>query len=112
MERVHGAEAEHQYSLGESSIATAEEGDVRDAIFNKSNQFICFADNVDMVERTIQVIAYWYTKLKREAEKVRLKVNTSKTKYLLIGGTRRDRACIDRTLIINGDEFEALNEFG
>ena len=80
-------------------------------IFNKSSQFICFADDVDIVGRTFQVVAEQYTKLKREAEKVGLKVNTSKTKYLLAGGTERDRARIGRSVIIDGDEFEVVDEF-
>src|SRR5450830_1123989 len=61
---------------------------MRGTIFNKSSQFICFANDVDIVGRTFQVVAEQYTKLKREAEKVGLKVNTSKTKYLLAASWR------------------------
>ncbi|XP_065081445.1 uncharacterized protein LOC135704008 [Ochlerotatus camptorhynchus] len=84
---------------------------MRGTIFNKSSKFICFADDLDIVGRTFQAVAEQYTRLKREAEKVGLKVNTSKTKYLLAGGTERDTARIDRSVTIDGDEFEVVDEF-
>ncbi|XP_039452873.1 uncharacterized protein LOC120431820, partial [Culex pipiens pallens] len=43
---------------------------MRGTIFSKSNQFICFADDMDIVGRTFKAVADAYTDLKREAEKV------------------------------------------
>ena len=53
------------------------------------------------------------TILKREAEKVGLKVNTSKTKYLLAGcGTGEDRNRIrSGSVTMVGDDFEVVEEF-
>ncbi|XP_039443150.1 uncharacterized protein LOC120423415 [Culex pipiens pallens] len=42
---------------------------MRGTIFSKSNQFICFADDMDIVGRTFKAVADAYTDLKREAEK-------------------------------------------
>ncbi|XP_039446685.1 uncharacterized protein K02A2.6-like [Culex pipiens pallens] len=42
---------------------------LRGTIFSKSNQFICFADDMDIVGRTFKAVADAYTGLKREAEK-------------------------------------------
>lgn len=75
----------------------------RITIFNKSSLFIYFADDVDIVGRTFQVDAEQYTRLQREEERVGLKVNTSKTKCLLSGGTARDRARIGIRVMIDGN---------
>ncbi|XP_052565823.1 uncharacterized protein LOC128093352 [Culex pipiens pallens] len=42
---------------------------MRGTIFSKSNQFICYADDMDIVGRTLKAVADAYTGLKREAEK-------------------------------------------
>ena len=84
---------------------------MRGTIFSKSNQFICFADDMDIVGRTFKAVADAYTDLKREAEKVGLRVNVAKTKYLLAGGTESLRARIGPCVTIDGDEFEVVEEF-
>ena len=84
---------------------------MRGTIFNRSSQFICFADDVDIVGRTFETVAENYTRLKREAEKIGLKINTSKTKYMLAGGTEHDRARLGSSVTIDGDEFEVVDEF-
>lgn len=75
---------------------------IRGTIINKSSQFICFADDKDIVGRTFQVVAEQYTRLKLEAVKVGLGVNVAKTKYLLARGNEST---------IDGDEFEVVQEF-
>ncbi|XP_038117301.1 uncharacterized protein LOC119769343 [Culex quinquefasciatus] len=42
---------------------------MRGTIFSKSNQFICYADDMDIVGRTLKAVADAYTGLKRVAEK-------------------------------------------
>ena len=42
---------------------------------------------MDIVGRTREEVTKQYTILKREAEKVGLRVNVAKTKYMLAGGT-------------------------
>ena len=86
---------------------------MRGTIFSRTSQFICYADDVDIVGRRFDAVAEQYTVLKREAEKVALRVNTSKTKYLLAGcRTGEDRNRIrSGSLTMNGDEFEVVEEF-
>jgi endonuclease/exonuclease/phosphatase family metal-dependent hydrolase len=84
---------------------------MRGTIFNKSSQFICFADDVDIVGRRFEAVAENYTRLKREAERIGLRINTAKTKYMLAGGTEADRARLGSTVTIDGDEFEVVDEF-
>ena len=85
--------------------------DMRGTIFNRSGQFICFADDVDIVGRKFETVADQYTRLKREADRIGLKINTSKTKYMLAGGSEHDRARLGNTVTIDGDEFEVVDEF-
>lgn len=59
---------------------------MRRTFFNKFSQYLCFTDNVN-VGRMFQVVVKQYIWLKREAKMFRLKVNISKSKYLLAGGT-------------------------
>ena len=84
---------------------------MRGTIINRSNQFICYADDMDIVGRTFEDVARRYTELKREADKVGLKVNVAKTKYLLAGGTESLRTRIGPSVTIDGDEFEVVEEF-
>ena len=84
---------------------------MRGTIINRSSQFICYADDMDIVGRTREEVTKQYTILKREAEKVGLRVNVAKTKYMLAGGTESLRARIGPKVTIDGDEFEVVEEF-
>lgn len=64
------------------------------------------ADDVDMVSRTFGTVVEHYTRVKCEAERLGLKINASKTKYMLAGGSEHDRAWLGCTVRIDGDEFE------
>lgn len=55
-----------------------------------SYEFICFADDVDIVGRTFQAVAIQYPK----------------TKYLLAGGTGRDRVGISNSVVNHEDVLE------
>ncbi|XP_058449363.1 uncharacterized protein LOC131429316 [Malaya genurostris] len=56
----------------------------------EEGQFVCFADDMDIIARNFGMVEELYTRLKREAAKVGLVVNASKTKYMLVGGTEHD----------------------
>uniref|UniRef100_A0A023EI93 Putative line l1 all n=1 Tax=Aedes albopictus TaxID=7160 RepID=A0A023EI93_AEDAL len=84
----------------------------RGTIFTKSGQFVCFADDMDInIARSFRTVAELYTRLKREAAKVGLVVNASKTKYMLVGGTEHDRIRLGSNVTIDGDTFEVVEEF-
>lgn len=44
-------------------------------IFNRSSQFICFTDSVEVVGRMFQMVTKQYIRLKFEAADVGIKVN-------------------------------------
>ncbi|XP_062707776.1 uncharacterized protein LOC134288081 [Aedes albopictus] len=83
----------------------------RSTIFTKSSQFVCFADDMDIIARTFGTVAEQYTRLKCEAAKVGLVVNAAKTKYMLVGGTERDRTSLGSNVTIDGDTFKVVEEF-
>ncbi|XP_062714811.1 uncharacterized protein LOC134291290 [Aedes albopictus] len=83
----------------------------RGTIFTKSGQFVCFGDDMDIIARTFGTVAELYNRLKREAAKVGLVVNASKTKYMLVGGTENDRIHLGSNVTIDGDTFEVVEEF-
>ncbi|XP_058449405.1 uncharacterized protein LOC131429348 [Malaya genurostris] len=83
----------------------------RGTIFTKSSQSVCFADDMDIIARNFGTVAELYTRLKREAAKVGLVVNASKTKYMLVGGTEHDRIRLGSSVTIDGDTFEVVEEF-
>ncbi|XP_062706099.1 uncharacterized protein LOC134287678 [Aedes albopictus] len=82
----------------------------RGTIFTKSGQFVCFADDMDIIARTFGTVAELYTRLKREAVKVGLVMNASKTKYMLVDGTEHDRIRLGSNVTIDGDTFEVVEE--
>ena len=60
---------------------------VQGTIFTKSDQLVCFADDIDVIGRSLETVADQYTRLKREAARIGLKVNVLKTKYMLANRT-------------------------
>ena len=84
---------------------------MRGTIFTKSGQLVCFADDIDVIGRSLETVTEQYTRLKREAARMGLKVNVSKTKYMLANGSERDRNRLGSRVTIDGDEFEVVQEF-
>ena len=68
-------------------------------------------DDVDIIGRNKETVTDMYTRLKNEAARIGLKINVSKTKYMLAGGTDRDRERSGSSITIDGDEFEVVDEF-
>ncbi|XP_052563941.1 uncharacterized protein LOC128092892 [Culex pipiens pallens] len=99
------------FNIGLEGVMRRAGFNMRGTIINRSSQFICYADDMDIVGRTFEDVARRYTELKREADKVGLKVNVAKTKYLLAGGTESLRTRIGPSVTIDGDEFEVVEEF-
>ncbi|XP_052562523.1 uncharacterized protein LOC128092541 [Culex pipiens pallens] len=90
------------FNIGLEGVMRRAGFNMRGTIINRSNQFICYADDMDIVGRTFEDVARRYTELKREADKVGFKVNVAKTKYLLAGGTESLRTRIGPSVTIDG----------
>ena len=73
-------------------------------------QILGFADDLDIVSRRHNEVIETYIKLKREAEKVDLATNVSKTKYMetydgLVSNQHQNLVNID------GQNFEVVDKF-
>uniref|UniRef100_UPI001C064A5F reverse transcriptase domain-containing protein n=1 Tax=Acinetobacter baumannii TaxID=470 RepID=UPI001C064A5F len=85
--------------------------DHRGTIFTRSVQLLGYADDIDIIGRSTATVSDAYTRLKRAAAGIGLEINASKTKYLLAGGSDRDRARLGASVRINNDELEVVEEF-
>lgn len=83
---------------------------VQGTIFNKSNQFLCFSDDVDIIRRTSATRAEAYIRLKHEAELIGFRIDVSKTKYMLAVGTERNQIPLGSNFVIDGDEHEVFDK--
>ena len=59
--------------------------DIRGTILYRSLQFLGFADDIGIIGRTTAAVCEAYTRLKSEAATIGLRINATKTKYLLAG---------------------------
>jgi len=85
--------------------------DTSGTIFRKGVQLLGFADDVDIVARNFAKMAETYIRLKTEAKRIGLVINTSKTKYMRGRGSKEDDMRLPQRVSIDGDEFEVVDEF-
>ena len=64
---------------------TGLDNDIRGTNLNRSLQILGFADDIDIIGRTTAKVCGAYTRLKREAARIELRINATKTKYLIAG---------------------------
>lgn len=76
-------------------------------IATKSYQIVGYADDMNIVGRTVSDVKETYCKLEEEARKVGLVVNEEKTKLLPMKQTRR----LGQYLTVEGKNFEIVQEF-
>ena len=70
---------------------------MRGTIFTKSGQLVCLAVDIDVIGKSLETMADQHPRLKRGAARIGLKVNVSKTKYMLANGTERDQNRLDNS---------------
>ena len=80
-------------------------------IFNKTTQILAFADDIDIIGRSQAAVREAYLALEREANKVGLKVNEAKTKYMIAAGNSRTVRDAGQSVVIGDKTFEVVNEF-
>lgn len=62
--------------------------DTSGTILNKSSQLLAFADDIDIIARNLEPVIDVYTRLKAEARRIGLAMNTAKTKYIKGRGSK------------------------
>jgi exonuclease III/ribosomal protein S28E/S33 len=85
--------------------------EMQGTIFKKSSQLLGFADDIDIVGRNLRSISDTYSRLEKEANKMGLRVNEDKTKFLMVAASERTRSMVGSHLVINEKRFEVVNEF-
>ncbi|XP_035907283.1 uncharacterized protein LOC118510005 [Anopheles stephensi] len=86
--------------------------DIRGTILYRSLQFLGFADDIERgVGKTTATVCETHTRLKRKAARIGLMINATKTKYLLAGGSDRDRARVGSSVLVDSDNLEVVEEF-
>ncbi|XP_062549913.1 uncharacterized protein LOC134214591 [Armigeres subalbatus] len=80
-------------------------------IFTKSVQLFGFADDIDIMARNFERMEEAYIRLKSEAKRIGLVINTSKTKYIIGRGSREANVSHPPRVSIGGDEIEVVEEF-
>ncbi|XP_052895738.1 uncharacterized protein LOC128302928 [Anopheles moucheti] len=70
-----------------------------------------FADDIDIIGRTSAAVCEAYTRLKRVAARIGLRINATKTKYLLAGSSDRDRTRLGSRVSVDGDDLKVVVEF-
>jgi cytochrome c551/c552 len=81
-----------------------------DTIFNNQTQLLAYADDSDIVGRSLEAVHDAYLVLGAEAAKVGLKNNKQETKYIIAAG---NRTILDagQTVAFGDKKFEVVNEF-
>jgi Reverse transcriptase (RNA-dependent DNA polymerase) len=81
-------------------------------IFNRQTQIFAYADDIDIIGRSQAAVWDAYLALEREANKVGLKINESKTKYIMIAaGTDRLIRDVGHSVVLGDKTFEVVEEF-
>ena len=80
------------------------------SIFTKSVQLLAYADDIDIIGRSVASVRETYIALEREANKVGLMVNEGKTKLMVAGSTRYNHN-IGQNITIGDKNFEVVNQF-
>jgi Reverse transcriptase (RNA-dependent DNA polymerase) len=81
------------------------------SIFNKSIQLLGYADDIDIIGRKMRSLTDAFSRLEREANRIGLHVNESKTKLMMIRPSQRNRALLGKHLEVGDKKFEVVEEF-
>ena len=80
-------------------------------IFRKSVQVLGFADDLDMIARSLRQIEDLYVRLKTESRRVGMEINATKTKYMRGRGSKETNLNLPENITIDGDVIEVVDEF-
>jgi hypothetical protein len=81
------------------------------SIFTKSIQLLGFADDIDIIGRSVRAVKDAFIKLEKEASRIGLRVNEDKTKFLMVSPSPRTRELVGTRLEVGDKRFEVVKEF-
>ena len=88
----------------EGVIRSARHNDIRGTILYRSLQFLGFVDDIHIIGRTTAKVCEAYIRLKRKAARIGLRINATKTKYLLAG----DSDHLGSSVLVDGNSLEVV----
>jgi hypothetical protein len=79
-------------------------------IFNKQTQLLAYADDIDIVARSLKSARDAYLAMEAEVAKIRLNINKQRTKYMIAAG---NRTIFDarQTVAFGYKNFKVVNEY-
>lgn len=80
-------------------------------IYNKSNQILGYADDLDLIGRTKEDVEESFTSIEAAANSIGLKVNEGKTKYMLTSTKERSFTDLGPTVTMGNHQFETVRKF-
>lgn len=96
------------FNLILEAAVRATQTDTSSTIFTKSSQILGFADDLDIIGRNMEVVKENFVALERKGSDLGLKVNDTKTEYMIITHSNRPR---EQNVQINAHTFKVVNEF-
>lgn len=82
--------------------------DTGSTIFTKSSQLLGFADDLDIIGRSMDVVKEKFVSLDRKGTDLGLKVNDAKTEYMIVTPSNRQQ---DQNVTIGTHTFKMVNQF-
>ena len=79
-------------------------------IYNRTSQILAYADDVVIISRSGQELRHMFMQLESESKKVGLKINESKTKYMITSRSTNKWSHLNELRIENFG-FERVNRF-
>ena len=99
------------FNITLEGIVRRSEIDTRGTIYHKSMQILAYADDVDIVGRNARCVKETYLALEKAANKIGLKVNEAKTKYMIASKKSHTVPAVGQNILIGDKNFEVVDEF-
>ena len=97
------------FNIGLEGVVRRAGIDTSGSIFNKAVQLLAYADDIDIHARNPETVKDLYTRLKAEARRIGLAMNTTKTKHMKGRDFKNDDLPCLTTLAVDGDELDPAN---
>lgn len=80
-------------------------------IYNKSSQILAYADDIDVIGRTASIVTDNFLAIEQSANSVGLKVNSSKTKYMLSSKNEQRHSDLGPNITMGPHNIEIVKNF-
>jgi hypothetical protein len=96
------------FNLTLEAAVRAMDMDTSSTIFTKSSQLLGFADDLDIIGRSVEAVKEKFVALERKGSDLGLRVNDAKTEYMIVTPSNRQ---LDQNVTIDTHTFKVVNKF-